>query len=268
MNIVGTKFLNILISPGAFFSEGSYTKNSVAEVDFMMSQLEKWSKGDKPSVEESARLAALKLPLKATPVVVDIPKFMGRWYVLANIPLSVEVGASNCVENYTWNQQSESIDVLFEYAAVGAAPAAPKAISEMHAKIVNNPVNSFWALNPKVFGVYLPLGLSYLVLYVAEDGSYTIIGTPSRQNLWIMTRLKPTIKEGGLYKKTASTSTENGHIVPSTVTVDKTLPCVDAAREIFELDSVMEDSIMRKALAKAKELGYDENKVLSVKWSV
>ena len=146
MNIVGIKFLNILISPGAFFSEGSYTKNSVAEVDFMMSQLEKWSKGDKPSIEESARLAALKLPLKATPVVVDIPKFMGRWYVLANIPLSVEVGASNCVENYTWNEQSESIDVLFEYTSVGAAPAAPKAISEMHAKIVNNPVNSFWAL--------------------------------------------------------------------------------------------------------------------------
>ena len=165
MNIVGTKFLNILISPGAFFSEGSYTKNSVAEVDFMMSQLEKWSKGDKPSIEESARLAALKLPLKATPVVVDLPKFMGRWYVLANIPLSVEVGASNCVENYTWIEQSESIDVLFEYTSVGAAPAAPKAISEMHAKIVNNPVNSFWALILFLYPLSFILYSSSFVLY-------------------------------------------------------------------------------------------------------
>ena len=240
----------------------------MAEVDFMMTQLEKWSKGDKPTVDESARLAALKLPLKATPVVVDIPKFMGKWHVLANIPLSVEVGASNCVENYSWNTQSESIDVLFEYTSVGAEPTAPKAISEMHAKINNSPVNSFWALNPKVFGVYLPLGLSYLVLDVAEDGSYTLIGTPSRQNLWIMTRRKPTIKEGGPYKKNNTTSTEKGVITPSTLAVDSSLPCVDAVREIFEMDRAMEESIMRRALAKAKELGYDEDKVLSVKWSV
>lgn len=236
----------------------------------MMSQLEKWSKGDRPSAAESARIAALKLPLKATTVTVDIPKFMGKWYVMANIPMSVEVGATNSVENYTWNKQTESIDVLFEYVASGGNPKAPKSTSEMHAKVSNSPVSSFWALNPKVWGIYLPLGLSYLILDVASDGSYALIGVPDRQYLWVLTRLKPTIKNGGQYKKIARTMTDSGAVIQAAATpaADASLPSVTGAKEIFELDSKMEDVIMLKALAKAKELGYDEEKVLLVGWTV
>jgi apolipoprotein D and lipocalin family protein len=234
----------------------------------MMSQLEKWSNGDRPSLAESARLNALKLPLKATTVAVDISQFMGKWYVMANIPMSVEVGATNSVENYTWNTQTQSIDVLFEYVASGGNPTAPKSISEMHAKVVNGPVNSFWALNPKVFGIYLPLGLSYLILDVATDGSYALIGVPDRQYLWVLTRLKPTIKNGGQYKKIAKAMTDGGNIVQTAAATDGGLPIVTGAKEIFELDSKMEDAIMFKALSKAKELGYDDEKVLLVGWTV
>ena len=233
----------------------------------MMSQLKKWSIGDKPSVAESAHRAALKLPLTGTPVPVDIPKFMGKWFVMANIPLYLEIGASNCVENYMWNAETKSIEVLFEYVAKGGSPAAPKSISEMHAKIVNNPVNSFWTLNPKILGIYLPLGLSYLVLDVAEDGSYALVGVPDRQNLWILTRLKPTKKAGGPYLETKNAAFGSLEINPTTPATDTTLPCVSAAREIFELDANMEGVIMQRALAKAAELGYDVKKVLSIEWT-
>ena len=258
----------ILLLLGPFFSEGTFTKNTVSETDYMMSQLAKWSNGDRPSVAESARINALKLPLKATTVAVDIPQFMGKWYVMANIPMSVEVGATNSVENYTWNTQTQSIDVLFEYVASGGNPSAPKSISEMHAKVMNSPVSSFWALNPKILGIYLPLGLSYLILDVATDGSYALIGVPDRQYLWVLTRLKPTIKNGGQYKKIAKTLTDSGSIVQTAAATDESLPCVKGAREIFELDSKMEDAIMLKALCKAKELGYNEEKVLLVGWTV
>ena len=134
----------------------------------MMSQLAKLSNvSTRPTMKESLRLAALQLPLTATTTPLDIQKFMGKWYVMANIPMSVEVGASNCVENYSWDAQRKSVDVLFEYIPSGGKADAVKAKSEMHAKIVNNPINSFWALNPKILGIYLPLGLSYLVLEVA-----------------------------------------------------------------------------------------------------
>lgn len=234
----------------------------------MMSQLLKWSNGDRPSLAESARMNALKLPLKATTVAVDIPKFMGKWYVMANIPMSVEVGATNSVENYTWNTQTQSIDVLFEYVASGGNPTAPKSTSEMHAKVVNSPVSSFWALNPKVFGIYLPLGLSYLVLDVATDGSYALIGVPSREYLWVLTRLKPTIKNGGQYKKIAKAMTDGGNIVQTVTATDGSLSSVAGAKEIFELDSKAEESIMAKALSTAKDLGYDDEKVLMVGWTV
>lgn len=236
---------------GAFFSEGSYTKNSPEEVDFMMSQLKKYSSGStKPTLKETLRLAALKLPLVATTTPIDIQKFMGKWFVMANIPTSIEVGASNCIENYSWDAQRGSIDVLFEYIPKGGSPEAAKATSEMHAKIVNEPINSFWALNPKIFGFYFPLRLSYLVLEIADDDSYALIGVPDRSYFWVLTRLKPTIKEGG---KVSETVVADGNA---------------ASKEILELDAVMEESIMRKALLKADELGYDTEKVMRVKWSV
>jgi hypothetical protein len=38
---------------------------------------------------------------------------------MANIPMAVEVGASNGVENYSYNKEKNRIDVLFEYIAKG-----------------------------------------------------------------------------------------------------------------------------------------------------
>ena len=239
----------------------------------MMSQLKKWSSSEtRPSLKEQQQIAALELPLVATTTPVDIPKFMGKWYVMANIPMSLEIGAFNCVENYHWDAAKETIDVLFEYIPKGGAPQSTKAKSEMHAKIVNNPVNSFWSLNPKILGLYLPLGLSYLVLEVAEDGSYALVGVPDRSYLWVLTRLKPTNKEGGPYKNGTLPS-----VPVSMAASETTLPpigakgsepvCVAASKEIFELSTVMEGSIMQRAMAKATELGYDTDKVLNVKWT-
>jgi hypothetical protein len=81
------------------------------------------------------------------------------------------------------------VEIHFEYVPQGAKAMT---YSDMRAKITNAPVNSQWSLSPKLLSIYWPLNISYLVLYVAEDGSYTIIGVPDRKYLWIMTRLKPT----------------------------------------------------------------------------
>ena len=238
----------------------------------MMSQLEKWSNvSTRTSMEETLRetlrQAALKVPLTATTAPIDIQKFMGKWYVMANIPMPLEVGASNSVENYAWDEKRKAIDVLFEYIPKDGKTDAVKSKSEMHAKIVNSPVNSFWALNPKILGIYLPLGLSYLVLQVADDGSYALIGVPDRSYMWILTRLKPTIKDGG--KISDNYLSPGGLSDISSSGESKSEPvCVAASREIFELSPSMEDTIMRNALKKAVELGYDTSKVLNVKWSV
>jgi dehydrogenase/reductase SDR family protein 12 len=272
---------------GPFFSEGSFTKNSPQEVKFMMSQLEKWANHDRPSVEESNRLAALKLPLKATDTPIDIQKFMGKWHVLANIPLSVEVGAYNGIENYTWNEEKKVVDVLFEYHPKGAKPENPKSKSEMRAAIKNSPIDTFWALNPKILGVYLPLGLSYLLLYVAPDDSYCIVGVPDRSALWIMTKLKPTMKDYGKaadYVKTSGAVSNSSDVDGVKVEMDADgiekvvgkvaykdengeKVCVTGAREIFEIDKKSEIQILNESMYKAEQLGYDLEKVLMIKWT-
>lgn len=143
----------------------------------MISNLQKYSSAaTRPLLEEALRLAALKYPLKSSEKPVDISTFMGKWYVLANIPMSLEVGASNAIENYKYNEKTQEIDVLFEYVPKGSKKPEEKSKSEMKAKIVNAPVNSFWSLNPKVLGLFLPLNLSYLVVDVADDQSYALIG--------------------------------------------------------------------------------------------
>ena len=43
--------------------------------------------------------AAERRPMDTVPQV-DLPRFMGDWYVIANIPTFIEKGAHNAVEGY------------------------------------------------------------------------------------------------------------------------------------------------------------------------
>ena len=46
---------------------------------------------------------------------IDITRFMGRWYVIANIPTFIEKGAHNAIELYTWNGEKDRIDIDFRF---------------------------------------------------------------------------------------------------------------------------------------------------------
>ena len=47
--------------------------------------------------------ATNKLPPIATVPQVDLPKFMGDWYVIAAIPTMIETKSFNAIENYKLN---------------------------------------------------------------------------------------------------------------------------------------------------------------------
>lgn len=42
---------------------------------------------------------------KKTVDLVDIDRFMGKWYVIASRPTFLEEGAHNAIETYTWNNK-------------------------------------------------------------------------------------------------------------------------------------------------------------------
>eukprot|EP01126_Amoeba_proteus_P046806 TRINITY_DN5309_c0_g1_i2.p1 TRINITY_DN5309_c0_g1~~TRINITY_DN5309_c0_g1_i2.p1 ORF type:complete len:344 (+),score=58.57 TRINITY_DN5309_c0_g1_i2:591-1622(+) len=170
---------------GPFFTEGSYTKNTPEEVDLMLKNLELWSSGDIPNpTEETARFLALKKPLAPSETPINIDEFMGRWYVLAGIPSSLEIGNMNPVENYEWCEENNQINMLYQYISSKGCPST----SKMRGLIKNPGINTFWEVDPKVW-FYWPLNLSYLILHFSPH--YCVIGVPDRSYLWIMTREKP-----------------------------------------------------------------------------
>jgi len=129
-------------------------------------------------VSTAARATELQPQAKA----IDIMGFMGCWYVQANIPTFLDAGSTNNIELYTWNERRQRIDVTFQYTKNG------KDILSYQKGWTKNEANTLWRLHPRLLWVFWPLNLPYVLLYVADDFSSSIVGYPDRSYLWIMTR--------------------------------------------------------------------------------
>jgi len=117
---------------------------------------------------------------------VDLECFMGDWYVIAIIPNFIEKDAVNGIESYTLLDNNKvQIDYIFrkKHADGKVKHLKPKAW------IYNTKTNSEWRVQ-----FIWPLKVPYLIIDLAEDYSYTVIGEPSRKFVWIMAR-KPSIDD-------------------------------------------------------------------------
>ncbi|CAE8598521.1 unnamed protein product, partial [Polarella glacialis] len=156
---------------GPFFTEGSATKNSPAEVSDMMRLLEDWSNG-----RRNTKLREAAGPLQAMERPMDLPSFMGKWYVIANIPTIFDKGTTNNMENYVLDDTGNTVNVDFTFRKSGSSKDS---LLKQRAAVLNE-ARTQWAISPKI-GVYLPLRIAYLIVDRAEDYSTCIIGVPDRQ---------------------------------------------------------------------------------------
>lgn len=235
---------------GPFFTEGTYTKNTTQEVDAMYANLTVWSDATtRPTAATIKRLISINKPLQAiTDVTLNIPRFMGVWYVLANIPSKFEIGSTNCIENYSWNFEEGVVNVLFEYVAKSASSFSGLS---MKGEIINEN-NTHWKISPKVAGLIMPLSFDYLIIDLPEDYSYVTVGVPDRSMIWIMIREKPrvAVSEDDLIINLSSSDVANASETASS--------SVSA--------SSSQDSILKVAIEKAAYLGYDTTKVRKCFW--
>jgi len=118
---------------------------------------------------------------------------MGPWYVIANMPTFLEVGAHNAIEEYILRDDG-AIDVNFTFRKDSFD--GPKREYHPRGFVDNKETNATWGMQ-----FIWPFKTDFLIIDLADDYSWTVIGVPSRSYVWIMAR-EPKLDEG-VYKKIA-----------------------------------------------------------------
>jgi apolipoprotein D and lipocalin family protein len=117
---------------------------------------------------------------------VDLPRFMGDWYVIANIPTFAERASYDAVETYALREDGNIQTTFRQRKGSFDAP-----IDTMR------PVGTVRAgTNNAVWGMQFiwPIKAEYVIVYLDNDYTQTIIGRSARDYVWIMART-PQISE-------------------------------------------------------------------------
>nr|CAA6829724.1 MAG: Outer membrane lipoprotein [uncultured Thiotrichaceae bacterium] len=120
--------------------------------------------------------------MKPIPTVpqVDLPRFMGDWYVIANIPTWLEKGAHNAVETYQLKDDGR-IATTFTFNADSFTGERKQYNPTGFVSDTGN--NASWGMQ-----FIWPFKAEYKVIYLDNDYQHTIIGRSKRDYIWIMAR--------------------------------------------------------------------------------
>jgi apolipoprotein D and lipocalin family protein len=117
---------------------------------------------------------------------VDLDRFMGDWFVIANIPTFLEKDAYNPVETYRLDDDG-TIATTFTFNQ-GSLDGEKK---NYHPRgfVQDSESNAIWGMQ-----FIWPIKADYRIVYLDGDYQKTIIGRKSRDYVWIMAR-KSSISE-------------------------------------------------------------------------
>ena len=125
---------------------------------------------------------------------VDIPRFMGDWYVIAVIPTAIEIQAYNAVENYKLDRDGTIATTFTYYKAAFNGP-----LKAYHPRgFVNKQSgNGLWGMQ-----FIWPFKADFRIAYLDDNYQRTIIARNARDYVWIMART-PQISEENYQEMTA-----------------------------------------------------------------
>ena len=124
-------------------------------------------------------------PMQTVPYV-DLERFMGDWYVIANIPTWIEKGAHSAVESYRLEEDGR-IAVNFTFNEDSFT--GERKTYTPTGYVLDETSNAIWGMQ-----FIWPFKADYRIIYLDEDYSQTIIGRRKRDYVWIMAR-NPEISE-------------------------------------------------------------------------
>jgi apolipoprotein D and lipocalin family protein len=123
-------------------------------------------------------------PLTLAPQV-DLQRYAGRWYIIANIPYFAERGKVGSYFDVSF-PDGKVLDVY--YGRNGTLDAPLKSFT-MNGYVVPDTGNARWRESP-----FWPLYLSYLILWVDPDYNYALVGYPGRGYGWVLSH-SPTMDD-------------------------------------------------------------------------
>lgn len=118
------------------------------------------------------------------PGVVDLPRFMGRWYVIGSIPTFLERGAVDATENYALRPDG-TVDIDFRYRT---SPGDSEQTLGSRG-FVESGDNVVWGVQ-----FIWPIRADYRIAWLSPDYSQVIVAREKRDFVWIMART-PTLPQ-------------------------------------------------------------------------
>ncbi len=117
---------------------------------------------------------------------VDIQRFMGDWYVIANIPTFIEENAHNAIESYQLDKDG-TIATTFTFREGGFDGE----LKTYHPTgyVTDHDSNGIWGMQ-----FIWPIKADYRIVYLTDDYNQVIIARNKRDFVWIMAR-SPDIPE-------------------------------------------------------------------------
>jgi apolipoprotein D and lipocalin family protein len=128
----------------------------------------------------SACATSARKPPLASVRHVDLPRYMGDWRVIANVPYFAEKGCVDSIESYALRPDGK-IANWFRFRKGGFD--APQQRVDFVAEVVNQQTNAEWRVH------FAPLiSAAYVVVELDPDYRWVAVGHPSRRYGWIMAR--------------------------------------------------------------------------------
>lgn len=117
---------------------------------------------------------------------VDLERYMGEWYVIANIPYFGERG--NVAGRAIYRMRDDGrMDDIYRYRD-GSFDAPVEEMTGV-AWVVDEDSNAEWKVQ-----FYWPIRFGYYIVGLDDDYRWTVVGHPSREYAWIMAR-KPELPD-------------------------------------------------------------------------
>lgn len=124
-------------------------------------------------------------PIEPVPQV-DLPRFMGGWYLIAHVPSPLERDVHNAIESYRLDERGR-IRTTFRYRR-GGFDAPVKTMTPV-GTVREGTGNAVWGMQ-----FVWPIQAEYVIGRLDEAYSQTVIVRSKRDYAWIMART-PTIPE-------------------------------------------------------------------------